>query len=170
MVKRHFKFNFNKCIGCCACAIACKQQNESDKGEGLRNIMVFNEARSSQLPLYHISLSCNHCHEPKCMEVCLQGAIHKTEYGVVYLDSKRCDECRKCMAACPYGAIKYSKAIDRIIKCNMCSDLNIPEPFCVKACPMGALTIGEDDDHQDGQVFALVLKDMYTKAIGGSGC
>ena len=122
MANRRFVFDYDKWYRVLCMCIACKQQNESKKGEGLRRIVIINETRLKRLPAYHISLSCNHCQEPKCMEVCEQNAIKKTENGIVYLLSEVCSGCRKCIAACPYGAIKYNAETEKMIKCNMCLD------------------------------------------------
>lgn len=94
---------------------------------------------------YNISMSCNHCEKPICMEVCPAKAIHKRSDGIVLIDAKKCMGCRYCAWACPYGAPQYDVAQGKITKCDFCVDLleqGLP-PVCVAACPLRAIEYGE---------------------------
>ena len=40
---------------------------------------------------FHVSISCNHCAQPACTEVCPTGAMEKnTETGIVMHDDENC--------------------------------------------------------------------------------
>jgi len=100
------------------------------------------------LRLVNLSVSCNHCSEPPCIAVCPTGYLFKeTEYGLVLIDeSKRCVSCKRCRAACPWGAPQFFSEESRIpmTKCDLCRE-RIAEglkPACVAACVTRALDAG----------------------------
>jgi ferredoxin hydrogenase large subunit len=74
---------------------------------------------------YTVTENCQKCVAKKCMQACPFGAISMSGRGA-YIDPGKCRECGRCAAACPYSAI---------------ADLVRP---CRKACPVGAIEIGED--------------------------
>ena len=126
---RSFCFDHRMCIGCEGCSVACKQVNQSSKGLGLRRVRAINSQRSDGLPTYYISLSCNHCKDPKCVEVCKREAISKRIDGVVILDPDKCEGCKDCMGACPYDAIRFnavSRPTKKWQKLNHCVSRPVP--------------------------------------------
>jgi anaerobic dimethyl sulfoxide reductase subunit B len=150
-----FHFDASACSGCKACQAACKDKNGLAAGLLWRRVYEVagggwerrNAAWLSSVYAYSISLACNHCSLPICMEVCPSVAITKRADGVVLLDSSKCLGCRYCSWACPYGAPQYNEAAGHMTKCDFCADLidaGMP-PSCVAACPMRALDFGTLD-------------------------
>lgn len=97
---------------------------------------------------YYMSISCNHCEEPVCVEVCPTTAMHREPGGIIAVDHDKCVGCRYCEWNCPYSAPQYNAAIGKMTKCDFCQDrleagLN---PLCVDACPMRALHYGEYEE------------------------
>lgn len=74
---------------------------------------------------YTVTENCQKCLAKKCMHACPFGAISMSGRGA-YIDPTKCRECGRCAAACPYSAI---------------ADLVRP---CRKACPVGAIEIGDN--------------------------
>ncbi len=54
-----------------------------------------------------LSVMCQHCAEPPCVDVCPTGASFKRADGIVLVDRHRCIGCRYCMMACPYKARSF---------------------------------------------------------------
>jgi NAD-dependent dihydropyrimidine dehydrogenase PreA subunit len=53
---------------------------------------------------------CKHCVQAECLEVCPTGAIIRTEFDTVVIQSDVCNGCRDCIAACPFGVIEINPA------------------------------------------------------------
>jgi len=88
--------------------------------------------------------SCMHCEYPVCASVCPVEAITKYEEGPVVIDPNICIGCEYCIYACPWHVISKSDISGKATKCTMCVDRvsENKQPFCVQACPVGALAFG----------------------------
>mgnify|MGYP003605627818 CR=1 FL=1 len=156
-----FVHNNMDCIGCRACEIACKDKNGLPPGPRFRRVMYVEGGTYPDVFAYKVNMSCNHCAEPACLPTCPTGAIWKREKdGVVDIDSSLCIGCRKCEAACPYGAPQWDPEAHIVKKCNMCVDeLDAGrKPYCVMGCMMRVLDIGPIDKIKNGT--------YPTKAVG----
>jgi len=148
-----FYFDSDNCSGCKACQIACKDKNDLPLGVLWRRVYEVNggewirkgEAWISKVIAYNISLSCNHCEDPVCVNNCPAKALIKKKDGIVIIDESRCIGCKYCEWVCPYGAPQYNPDKGIMTKCDFCEDY-ISEgknPACVDACPMRVLDFGE---------------------------
>ena len=156
-----FIHNNVDCIGCRACEIACKDKNGLPAGPRFRRVQYVEGGTYPEVFAFKINMSCNHCAEPACLPTCPTGAIFKRkDNGVVDIDSTLCIGCRKCEAACPFGAPQFNVELNIVQKCNMCIDeLEVGrKPYCVSACMMRVLDIGPIDELRDGT--------YETKAVG----
>lgn len=136
------------CIGCRACEIACKDKNGLAAGPRFRRVMYVEGGKYPEVYAYKVNMSCNHCAEPACLPTCPTGAIFKRKKdGIVDIDSTLCIGCRRCEAACPYGAPQFIPEENVVSKCNMCVDEIDAgrKPYCVMACMMRVLDIGPID-------------------------
>lgn len=154
MVKQYaFYFDSSSCSGCKACQVACKDKNGLETGVLWRRVyevaggewLQMGKAWEPHVFAYNLSIACNHCEKPICLEVCPAGAYSKRGDGIVLLDTGRCLGCHYCEWACPYGAPQYDAKSGQMTKCNFCFDLidaGLP-PACVAACPLRALDYGD---------------------------
>ena len=161
MAKQYaFHFDASACNGCKACSIACKSKNELPVGITWRRVYEYGgggwvadiDNPSQLVPgniyAYAVSVACNHCQNPRCVEVCPASAMTKRDDGIVLIDADKCIGCRYCEWACPYGAPQFDERVGQMTKCNMCQDLIAQgeKPYCVEACVMRALDFGELDE------------------------
>jgi anaerobic dimethyl sulfoxide reductase subunit B (iron-sulfur subunit) len=156
MMRYAFYFDSSSCSGCKACQVACQDKHGLEAGRLWRRVyevtggdwIQVGQAWLSTVFAYHVSLSCNHCEDAICMEVCPSRAIIRRPDGIILIDDKKCLGCRYCAWACPYGALQYDPATGRMTKCTFCYD-EIDRgrpPACVTACPLRALDFGDRAD------------------------
>ncbi len=129
-------------MGCCACEIACKMENELPAG--IRYIVMNQkeDQRAEKERLVFEFSICYHCESPKCMEVCPNDAIIKRKDGIVLVDDEKCTGCRLCKLACPFNIPQFHQD-KKMKKCNLCYyrlDQGL-QPACVLACPANAIEV-----------------------------
>lgn len=173
--------DLDTCVGCHACAVACKEWNSGGMAAPLTDEnpygadphgVWFNRVHSYTIDALndqpettlHFPRSCLHCEQAPCVTVCPTGASYKrAEDGIVLIDEDKCIGCKLCSWACPYGAREYSQVEGVMKKCTLCVDRiyneHIPEesrqPACVQACPTRARHYGDLGD-EDSDIFKLV--------------
>ncbi|MGA8758200.1 MAG: 4Fe-4S dicluster domain-containing protein [Stellaceae bacterium] len=169
------------CVGCHACATACKEWNtgghmaplpdfdpygENAWGVWFNRIHSFEEGEGEGARTVHFPKSCLHCEEPACVTVCPTGASYKrVEDGIVLVNEAICIGCKLCSWACPYGAREFDADEGVMKKCTLCIDriynehLSEPDrqPACVLVCPVSARHFGDLGD-PDSAVSALVAE------------
>jgi DMSO reductase iron-sulfur subunit len=153
-VANSFVFDPNRCTGCAACRLACTIENDLLPGRSWRRIETFNERHRPDLPLYHLSLACNHCDEPACMHACPALAYSRDPTtGAVLLDGEKCVGCRYCSWACPYDAPLFDVDQGVMTKCTFCNARlkDGLQPACVALCPTGALNLDDLDETRTTQ-------------------
>jgi len=136
-----FKLDLARCVGCGACVLACRIENQLPTGVYWRRVLQVNRPRIGGGPTYHLSVACHHCLTPPCASACPSGALEKRQDGLVLLDSERCIGCRYCEMACPFGAPSFDAAGGVMTKCHLCHHrlAQGSSPACVTACPTEAL-------------------------------
>lgn len=166
-----FYLQQDRCIGCMTCQVACKDKNDLDVGQLFRKVHEFSggsyvqteQGLKNNVFAYWVSLSCNHCEKPVCVENCPTGAMQKREAdGVVFIDQTKCIGCRYCVMSCPYGAPQYNPKIGKTGKCDFCKDLleKGKKPVCVSACPMRVLDSGPVDQLRKKYGSSNVIKGL----------
>jgi Fe-S-cluster-containing dehydrogenase component len=116
MPKYGMVIDLQKCVGCGACALACKTENNTQlRGKGQTfnwaDFIMKTEGRFPEVEHTTRPVLCNHCTDAPCIEVCpvTPKAMHKHENGITMHNSERCIGCRLCQEACPYSVQDVDK-------------------------------------------------------------
>ncbi|MGD8700162.1 MAG: 4Fe-4S binding protein, partial [Gemmatimonadales bacterium] len=141
-----FVFDPNRCTGCHACRVACAIENELPPEQSWRRVETFNTRHRPGIPLFHLSLACNHCAEPACLYACPALAYRRDQHtGAVLLDERKCIGCKYCGWACPFDAPVYDETRGTMSKCTFCHH-RLQEglkPACAALCPTRALDFAD---------------------------
>lgn len=166
----------SRCIGCHACAMACKIANNLPAGVMYNRVLTVGSdyidcasGTYEQPELEYLPMQCQHCENPACLSVCPTGATQKDpETGVVYVDEELCIGCESCIQACPYEGVRTLVPSDptyyldmevgeadapkhpgmTVEKCTFCRNLTArgEKPACMILCPGRARYWGDLDD------------------------
>lgn len=162
--------DLKSCVGCYSCVMACKAENATPAHTFWNRVIAKEEGKYPAARLTYTPVSCMHCENPSCVNVCPTGASYKRQDGIVMVDDKKCIGCGYCVNACPYdarillhkyegsypkfglteyeqqGSSKHSEGT--VEKCTFCVhrvDKGL-EPACVKTCPAKARHFGDLSD------------------------
>ena len=166
-------FDLKRCIGCNACAVACKQENSLPHDVFFTKTISEESGEYPQVKRMYVPTICNHCDDAPCERVCPTGATYTRPDGIVMVDERLCIGCGSCIVACPYDArtliegrvLKEGlfqngeltpferQGIGRFVagtveKCTFCHERveRGLQPACVITCPTDARIFGDLDD------------------------
>ncbi|MBN1189413.1 MAG: 4Fe-4S dicluster domain-containing protein [Dehalococcoidales bacterium] len=169
MVRYGMVIDLKRCIGCDTCTLACKSANATQRGVLWNRVLKYETGKYPDAKLSFMPVTCMHCEEPACEQVCPSGATLKRADGIVSINSDKCIGCRYCMIACPYTARYYFDRVrsfypqhetpfekdyrnkhrpGSVQKCDFCLERVEQglDPACVAACPTDARVFGDLDD------------------------
>jgi Fe-S-cluster-containing dehydrogenase component/formate-dependent nitrite reductase membrane component NrfD len=143
-----FLIDQNRCIGCHACTIACKQEHDVPVGVNRTWVKYIEKGYYPDTRRHFAVLRCNHCDDAPCIEICPTVALFRRADGIVDFDSERCIGCKSCMHACPYDALYIDPERNTAAKCNFDAPrVEIGyKPACEVVCPTQAILSGDLDD------------------------
>ncbi len=147
-----FVIDQRKCIGCHACTVACKEENQVPLGVNRTWVKYIEKGTFPDTRRYFSVMRCNHCDNAPCVTVCPTVALYRRPDGIVDLDGDRCIGCKSCMQACPYDALYIDPETQTAAKCHYCAhrvEVGL-EPACVIVCPVQAIVPGDLDDPNSG--------------------
>jgi Fe-S-cluster-containing dehydrogenase component/formate-dependent nitrite reductase membrane component NrfD len=137
-----------RCIGCHACTVACKSENEVPLDVSRTYVKHVETGLFPDTRRHFQVTRCNQCADPPCVHACPTTAMYQRNDGLVDFDKNVCIGCKACIAACPYDAIFINPEDGSAEKCNFCAhklDKGL-EPACVTVCPAEAILIGDLND------------------------
>lgn len=109
--KLGFVIDLQRCTGCGACDISCKNENNVQAGFAWAHHITKTTGKFPNVRYEHIPILCNHCEKAPCVKVCPTRAMHKIDGDITMHDPIKCIGCKSCIAACPYKVIsRNSKA------------------------------------------------------------
>jgi tetrathionate reductase subunit B len=126
--------DLRRCIGCSACTVACKAENNVSLGRFRTVIQRKTIGTFPNVTKINLPIMCNHCEGndedkiPPCVKACPEypgerlsyetpdgkkiryrgGATYKRPDGLILIDAEKCIGCGKCIDACPYGVRSFN--------------------------------------------------------------
>ena len=137
-----------RCIGCHACTVACKSENDVPLSVTRTYVKYVDHGVYPNARRAFQVTRCNMCDDAPCVVACPTSAMFRRPDGIVDFDKAACIGCKACIAACPYDAIFINPEDHSAEKCNFCAhrlDVGL-EPACVVVCPTQAILVGDVAD------------------------
>ena len=153
-------FNPERCLSCLSCVLACQMN--------FLGIREATEISPGQRPLRRMAhrfdrgtpwvSRCQHCISAPCVEACVTGSLVRREGQTAIIHQREsCVGCGSCLLVCPYANLTYDETEERMVKCNLCFEENVPP--CVRACQSKALEFTKPN------LFAWNKKKKFVKDV-----
>jgi len=124
-----------KCTACRNCELACSFSRVCQGRPATARIRAVPDADGRES--MHTVVVCMQCEEAGCVAACPARALWRDPAtGAVHHVAQRCIRCASCVAACPFGNMRWETQAQYPSKCDLCGG----DPVCVKFCPTGAIT------------------------------
>ena len=140
-----------RCVGCRRCESACVEFNEGKAQPSIARVQIdrnYSYGEEGAMRGYsreegrwgnHVIMqeTCRQCPHPvPCQTACPYGAIEVVgPANARVVNVEKCQGCRTCQQACPWGMTFFDEEEKKATKCHLCAG----NPECVQACPAGAL-------------------------------
>ncbi|MDH3629090.1 MAG: polysulfide reductase NrfD [Acidobacteriota bacterium] len=143
-----FVIDHGRCIGCHACTVACKAENDVPVGSFRTWVKYTERGNFPDVRRSFGVLRCNQCTDAPCVEICPVHALDKRDDGIVDIDPQRCIGCKSCMQGCPYDALYINDDHGVAEKCHFCAHRTERglAPACAVVCPTEAIIPGDFHD------------------------
>ncbi|MEW6410062.1 MAG: 4Fe-4S dicluster domain-containing protein [Nitrospirota bacterium] len=179
--------DLDRCIGCMACAVACKGEFDTRLGVFRSQVIYREVGRYPKTDRVFMPWLCNHCDNPPCVGVCpvdpidaefkgikfKKRATYKRPDGVVLVDQDRCVACGLCIQNCPYGVRSFDPGKkaggnpdgNPADKCTLCAhrlEAGVV-PACINTCIGRARVVGDLNDPKSE--VSKILKKHKVKVL-----
>src|SRR5262245_46824570 len=158
-----FVIDQRRCIGCHACTVACKSENEVPLGKFRTWVKYTERGEFPAVKRSFAVLRCNQCSAAPCVTICPTRALEKRPDGIVDVNPDHCIGCKSCMQGCPYDAL-YIGSHGTAEKCHFCAH-RVEQglaPACAVVCPTEAIIPG--DFHDPQSVVARMRRELDLEA------
>ena len=150
----------DKCTGCYACFLACKDEfvgndypptsaAQPASGHKWLHINEIEHGSGTKIKVDYVPITCQHCDDAQCIRLSNEGEVYRRPDGIVIIDPVKAKGRRDMVDNCPYRVIFWNEELQIPQKCTLCAhmlDAGETKTRCAEACPTGALVFGDLDD------------------------
>src|SRR5918992_564343 len=150
-----FVIDQNRCIGCHACTVACKEEHNIAVGVNRTWVKYVEKGVYPETRRHFAVLRCNHCDDAPCIEICPTVALFRRHDGIVDFDASRVEMGYKpaCEVVCPTQAI-------------LSGDLDDPQSDISRRIAMDKVTVRKPEKGTKPKLFyAGVDGNLLTPAM-----
>ncbi|MEK7406382.1 MAG: 4Fe-4S dicluster domain-containing protein [Acidobacteriota bacterium] len=131
--------DMKRCIGCNACSLACKQENNVILGNRWTRVYGGEKGSYPEVNVQVLPMPCQQCVNAPCKNTCDalgHRAIIRRPDGILYVDPRLCVGCQQCIAVCPYKVMNFNPQ-----KVNKLGQLGVAEKchYCMHRLDQGLL-------------------------------
>lgn len=140
--------NLSTCVGCNACAVACKMENETPVDCFNTWVESWDAGTYPNVRRANLPKLCNHCADAPCQNACPTEATYTTDEGVVLVNQEECIGCKACLEACPFQVRWFDEEEKKAGKCTFCYHRSSQgmQPKCVSTCITKSRLFGDLND------------------------
>ena len=159
MAKYALYFDVEKCCGCHACFLSCKDEHVGNdhkpiaaaqpEGQQWIRLQEVEYGTGDKIKVDYIPVTCQHCENPICGADAPEGAVYTRPDGIVIIDPFKAKGAKSIVKNCPYGVVFWNEAENLPQKCTLCAhmlDGGERTTRCAECCPTGAIVFGDLDD------------------------
>ncbi len=157
--------DMHTCVGCSACVIGCKEENNVPAGYSRDWVVTETRGRFPDLSMIVRSERCNHCEDAPCVRACPTGSSHYGPGASVQVTRAKCSGCKACITACPYGARYVDPRTKTVDKCSFCMhriERGLTTTSCQETCPTRSIVFGDLNDAKSEISRLLATRDHMT--------
>lgn len=159
-----------RCIGCHACTVACKVENDVPLGGWRTQVRYYEKGTYPHVKKYFLPILCNH--SGFCVKASKKEggeAFIKRDDGIVVMDKSKMKKDANgkyepaAVEACPFSQIYVNKQTGLPDKCTFCAhrvDQGLL-PACVQTCLGRARVFGDFND-PNSEVSQLIARNPVT--------
>ena len=159
MARYGIAVDVDKCTGCYACFLACKDEYvgndylplsaaQPQSGHQWIRINEIEHGSGTKVKVDYVPVMCQHCEDAPCITAA-PDAVYRRKDGIVIIDPEKAKGRKEIVDSCPYRVIYWNSERNVAQKCTLCAhmvDGGQKETRCTEACPTGAMVFGDMDN------------------------
>jgi Fe-S-cluster-containing hydrogenase component 2 len=158
---KYIEVNLDKCTACRICEYACSTRHFGEINPSKSRIKVHIVSRD----FFFFPNVCQQCGNAPCVAACPEqdALTYNKATGATEVNVGACIGCRKCVGACPFGAMNFDRETQLADKCDLCGGT----PQCVRNCYYGALEFKEVERTVAdlGRTYVEKVKTAYLQEV-----